>query len=48
MKKVFFFCVLLICLSSGCTFTAKMSPDEISVGIGIDAAALDEAATLYE
>lgn len=48
MKKVFFFCVLLLCLSSGCTLTMRMTPDELSVGIGIDAAALDEAATLYE
>ena len=48
MKKKFFFCVLLLSLSSGCAFTAKITPDEISIGIGIDAAALDEAATLYE
>ena len=48
MKKVFFFCVLLLCLSSGCTLTARMSPDEISIGIGIEAAVLEEAATLCE
>ena len=48
MKKVFFFCVGLLCLLSGCTFTARMNPDEVSIGIGIDAAALDDAATLCE
>lgn len=41
MKKVFFFCVLLLCCSSGCTFRMTLTEEELSVGIGIDAVEIE-------
>lgn len=37
MKKIFFLCVWLLCSLSGCTLRAVITPEEISIGIGIEA-----------